>query len=87
MDVCKSPYLQSDVHLHSVTHTNTSVNAHVGARVWAGELLAEFAHRNITRLFGAVTEMPFVSLVMEYAAGGALNTALTEVHTHSGIMV
>eukprot|EP00041_Stephanoeca_diplocostata_P036565 m.1340191 g.1340191 ORF g.1340191 m.1340191 type:complete len:1015 (+) comp24890_c1_seq5:1195-4239(+) len=52
-----------------------------------GDLLAEFAHRNITRLFGAVTEMPNVSLVMEYAAGGALNKALQEVTLPPAVVV
>lgn len=42
------------------------------------ELLAGFSHRNIARLYGIITTMPAVSLVMEYAAGGSLSTALQD---------
>ena len=42
------------------------------------ELLAGFSHRNIARLYGIMTTMPAVSLVMEYAAGGSLSTALQD---------
>eukprot|EP00038_Savillea_parva_P000017 m.93561 g.93561 ORF g.93561 m.93561 type:complete len:1035 (-) comp10008_c0_seq1:82-3186(-) len=38
-----------------------------------GELLAQFSHRNIATLHGAVTSPGSVALVMEYAAGGRMN--------------
>ena len=41
-----------------------------------GELLAQFSHRNIATLHGAVTSPGSVALVMEYAAGGSVFTAL-----------
>eukprot|EP00037_Helgoeca_nana_P023600 m.245506 g.245506 ORF g.245506 m.245506 type:complete len:906 (-) comp26406_c0_seq1:1765-4482(-) len=44
-----------------------------------GELLAQFSHRNIATLYGAVTTMPSVALVMEYASGGSVFTALEAV--------
>lgn len=40
-----------------------------------GELLAQFSHRNITTLHG-VTTTPTVALVMEYASGGSVFSAL-----------
>ena len=40
-----------------------------------GELLAQFSHRNIATLHG-VTTKPTVALVMEYAAGGSVFSAL-----------
>eukprot|EP00049_Salpingoeca_infusionum_P005434 m.91908 g.91908 ORF g.91908 m.91908 type:complete len:711 (+) comp12967_c0_seq3:246-2378(+) len=50
-------------------------------------ILAECAHINICQLMGACYEPPFYYLLMEYAAGGALNRLLADISLEPRVIV